>query len=122
MPKPPAASSLWFPVVAPAVWGGHFTVTYIAIALACSEPGAPFAGSARTLVTMFSAVAIAIILWCFGCGAAAHDGRGPWRSYDEDTPEDRRHFMAMTTMLLAGLSLIGSAFVTAAALAPGGCG
>jgi hypothetical protein len=97
-------------------------VTYVAIALACAEPGAPFAGSARTLVTMSSAVAIAIILWCFGCGAAAHDGRGPWRSYDEEAPEDRQHFMAMTTMLLAGLSLIGTAFVTAAALVPGGCG
>lgn len=122
MANPPVASSLWFPVVAPAVWAVHFMVTYVAVALACTEPGAPFTDNARTLVTMISALAIAVILWCFGCGVAAHDGRGPWRSYDDDTPEDRHLFMAMTTMLLAGLSLLGSAFVIAAALAPGACG
>ncbi len=113
---------LWIPIVAPVVWSTHFTACYIWIALACGR----FAGhggfeGARTAVAVMTAAAVVIIAICFGYGLHRHGRRLPDRSNDDGTPEDRTQFMALTTMLLAGLSMAATLYVAVAVIAVGGC-
>lgn len=96
---------LWTPVIAPAIWALHFTACYVTAALWCGR----FAGAALdlyTVVGLYTLVAAVPIVALFVLGFRRHQYQWPSRPHDDDTPEDRRHFMAFTTMLLAGLSLL----------------
>ena len=63
----------------------------------------------------------AAIAWLLVYGFRRHGSRLPDRPNDDGTIEDRSRFMALTTMLLAAMSLIATVFVGAAAVAAGGC-
>jgi len=110
---------LWIPLVAPIVWSTHFTICYIWVAMACGRFGS--FDRARTGVTIATVVAAAAIAACFVYGLNRHGYRLPDLSNDDGTPEDRRRFMALTTMLLALLSLVGTLYVGIAVSAVGGC-
>jgi hypothetical protein len=114
--------SLWTPIVAPIVWAAHFTVCYAWLALACGR-FANIAGfdSARTGVAVLTVIASVVIAGCFAFGFHRHGRRFPDQPNDDGTPEDRTRFMAFTTMLLAGLSLVATLYVGLAALAVGRC-
>lgn len=114
--------SLWVPIIAPVVWSTHFMAVYIWAALACGR----FAGDgrferARVGITILTLVAAAVIAVCFAHGFRRHGYRLPDQPNDEGTPGDRTRFMAFTTMLLAGLSLIGVLFAGIAATAVESC-
>lgn len=111
--------SLWVPIVAPVIWAVHFLACYAWVALACGRLG-DFDQAHRGIIalTVVASVAIAVCLWY---GFHRHDYQLPDRSNDDGTSEDRRQFMAVTTMLLAGLSLIATIFAGAAAVVGGGC-
>lgn len=111
--------SLLTPIVAPVVWAVHFTACYAWAALACGR----FAGfdRARTGIIILTAIATVVIGGCFAFGFHRHGRRFPDRPNDDGTPEDRTRFMAFTTMLLAGLSLVATLYVGLAALAAGRC-
>ncbi|MQA29815.1 MAG: hypothetical protein GEU82_08250 [Luteitalea sp.] len=113
---------LWVPVAAPGIWAVHFTLCYITAALWCGRFG-PATGSSglRVLVGAYTAVAMAGMIACFVHGLRRHGYHLPSRTHDDDTPEDRRHFLAFTTMLLAGLSLVATGFVALAAAVVGEC-
>jgi hypothetical protein len=115
-------SPLWTPVIAPVVWSTHFTICYIWIAVACGRvASAGGVERARTGVAVITAIAVLIIAGCFVHGFRRH-GRGlPDRPNDDGTPEDRTRFMAVTTMLLAGMSFIATLLVGYAVMAIGGC-
>jgi hypothetical protein len=111
---------LWIPILAPAIWALHFMLCYATIVAACGR----FAGGASglpTLIAAYTAAAMAAIGALFVHGWRRHRWQLPADTHDDDTPEDRRHFMAWTTMLLAGLSLVATAFVALAAFLVGGC-
>ena len=113
---------LWMPIVSPVIWAAHFMICYVWVALACGRP--TLRGSiadADTGVAVVTAVASAAIGLCWFYGFHRHARRLPDEPNDDATPGDRTRFMAFTTMLLAGLSLIGTLFVGGAALAMGGC-
>lgn len=113
---------LWMPVVAPIVWSSHFTVCYIVAALGCGRFGPTSGGGdAATLIAGLTAIAVAVIAACFVHGWRRHASRWPAASNDDDSPEDRHRFVAFTTMLLAGLSLLATLFVGVAALLVGPC-
>lgn len=102
------------------IWATHFTACYVWAAMACGR----FAGGfdhARTGITAITIVACIAIAVCLVYGFHRHERRLPTQSNDDGTSEDRRRFMAFTTMLLAALSLIATAFVGGAAIAAGGC-
>jgi hypothetical protein len=118
----PHRESLWRPIVAPVIWALHFTVCYIWISLACGRFSAGGFDGARTGIGMLTALAIAMMAWCFIHGFRRHGRRLPDRSNDDGTPEDRSRFMAFTTMLLAALSIVATVFVGYAVMAMGRCG
>jgi len=106
---------LWVPVAAPVIWGVHFTICYITVALLCGRfSSVGDAGTLRLTIAIYTAIAIVAMVFLFVRGWRRHRSEWPDRPHDEDTPEDRRHFLAFTTMLLAGLSIIGTAFVALA--------
>lgn len=113
---------LWVPVVAPMIWAIHFMACYITAALWCGRfaPASPVGGF-RLMIGAYSVVAMAGIAACFVHGLRRHRFQLPSRPHDDDTPEDRRHFVAFTTTLLAGLSLVATVFVAFAGLAIDGC-
>lgn len=106
---------LWVPVIGPVIWSTHFTVCYIAVALWCGRFAAAFSVTAFHIVMAgTTAIALAAIAACFLHGFRGHRSRLPDRPHDEDTPEDRQHFVAFTTMLLAGLSFIATGYAALA--------
>ena len=102
---------LWMPVVAPLIWSTHFTVCYVAAALSCGRLGAAgSSGGAAALIGGVTVMAVAAITACFVQGWRRHANHLPTESNDDDTPDDRHRFVAFTTMLLAGLSLLATLF------------
>jgi hypothetical protein len=109
---------LWVPVAAPIIWATHFLCCYVAAALWCGR----FASTGGTgglvvLISAFTVIASIAITALFLRGLKRHAHQLPIESNDDDSPEDRRHFLAFTTMLLAGLSLVATLFVGVAAVA-----
>ncbi len=113
---------LWVPVVAPAIWATHFTLCQITAALWCGRLAttAPLA-SLQAILIALTVFAIGGITTCFAYGYRRRSPDLPAGAHDDDTPADRRHFLAFTTMLLAGLSLLATIFVAVGALLAGGC-
>jgi len=112
---------LWIPIVAPSIWAVHFTVCYATVVAECGRFGRDDSTSLLTILGVGTIVAMVAIAALFVHGWRRHRFQLPRETHDDDTPEDRRHFMAWTTMLLAGLSLVATVFVALAALLVGGC-
>lgn len=105
---------LWIPVIAPVVWALHFQVCYALAALSCGR-FASLGQGAHTEIAVVTAAAAVLIVMCFIRGWRRH-GYEAMGANDDDTAVDRQRFVAVTTMLLAGLSLMGTLFVGIAAL------
>lgn len=104
---------VWLPVLAPVIWSTHFMLCYVTVALACGRFAVALSTpTRRALVAAYTAVAVAGMGICLVDGLRRHGYRLPVRTHDDDTPEDRRQFMAFTTVLLASLSLLATAFET----------
>jgi hypothetical protein len=112
---------LWIPIVAPSIWAVHFTLCYGTAVAACGRFGADRSLPLMGLLAVYTIAAMAAIAALFVHGWRRHRYQLPQKTHDDDTPEDRRHFMAWTTMLLAGLSLVATGFVAIAAVLVGGC-
>lgn len=103
---------LWVPVVAPVIWVLHFMICYIAAALWCGRfASATSAADLRAVILVTTIAALIGIAGLFGYGLHRHRYVWPRRPHDDDTPQDRNHFMAFTTMLLSGLSGLATVFV-----------
>lgn len=113
---------LWVPVLAPIIWAVHFTICTVAASLACGRFGdASGLVTPRSVIFVVTVVAIGAMALLFVHGLRRRGAAWPVRPHDADTAEDRRHFMAFTTMLLSGLSIIGTVFVVLAAVLVRGC-
>jgi hypothetical protein len=112
---------LWIPIVAPAIWAVHFMLCYGTVVAACGRFARDGSLPLPGLLAVYTIVALSAIAAMFVHGWRRHRHQLPRATHDDDTPEDRRHFMAWTTMLLAGLSLVATAFVAIAAVLVGGC-
>jgi len=113
---------LWLPVVAPVVWSTHFMLCYTVAALACGRFAEVLpAARVRGVLVVLTAAAVAAMAWCLRDGWRRLGSRWPRRAHDDDHPHDRQHFMAFTTVLLAGLSLLATAFEAAALWAVDRC-
>lgn len=107
-PPPEHRDSLWWLTVGPGIWAVHFLASYATVAVWCAKvAGRDGAlGTARTLVFVYTVVAL------LGIGAVAVRG---WRRHsygtatephDFDTPEDRHRFLGFSSLLLSLLSAI----------------
>jgi hypothetical protein len=115
-----APDSLWVPLLAPILWSTHFTVSYIWAAMACGRFAA-HAASVGVVLFVLTAIALVPLGVLFVRGFRQLGYRLPDQPNDDGTPEDRARFMAYMTMLLAGMSVIGTLFVGIAAISIGGC-
>jgi hypothetical protein len=109
--------SLWVLAASPAIWAAHFMLCYVTAAIWCAKVPNELTplGGVRTVIAVYTLVAlagIALIGW-IGYRAQAYGSEPP--PHDDDTPEDRHRFMGLSTLLLSGLSAIA---VIYAALVP----
>jgi len=95
---------------------------YTVAALACGRFAEVLpAARVRGLLVVLTAAAVTVMVWCLHDGWNRLGSRWPRRAHDDDTPHDRQHFMAFTTVLLASLSLLATAFEAAALWAVDRC-
>ena len=110
--------SLWRLVVSPAIWAGHFLLSYTTAAVWCAKFAGPDGslGGVRVAIAFYTAIAL--------LGIAAN-GWGGWRrhrhgsgitTHDFDTPADRHRFLGFATVLLAALSFVAVVFAAIVAL------
>lgn len=98
--------SLWLLVASPAIWAGHFLLSYISASIWCAKASGGSLANVRMAITAFTALALAgigIIGW-IGRRRHGHGDAPPPR--DDDTPEDRRRFLGFATLLLSALSAV----------------
>ncbi|HUD95410.1 hypothetical protein [Sphingobium sp.] len=100
--------TLWTLIVPPAIWAGHFLFSYLWAAVSCAKVGT-FA-TFPTLFVIGTVVAMALIF--LSGWIAWRQGGVPGRSapHEDGTEADRLRFLAKSTLLLAGLSLVGVLF------------
>ncbi len=108
---------LWMLAAAPAIWAGHFLLSYITAAVWCAKfagrdgPLAPV-HSAIAWYTAFALTAIALVALS---GYKRH-GRGfETDEHETDTPDDRRRFLGFAALLLAGFSAVATIYVAVSA-------
>ena len=113
---------LWIPLVAPILWSLHFTLCYVTVAVWCGRFAGETTVGLRPLIAAYTIVALAGMGALFLLGLRRHRYQLPTRTHDDDTPEDRTHFIAFTTMLLSGLSIVATLYAALAIVLVEGCG
>ena len=100
--------TLWTLIVPPAVWAGHFLFSYIWAAVSCAKVG-EFATFPTLFVigTVLALVAILLSGWIAWVQGRMPGGTAP---HEDSTEIDRLRFLAKSTLLLAGLSVVGVVF------------
>jgi len=114
--------SLWLLTTSPAIWAGHFAVSYMCAALWCGtdpERATSAIGPPTWGILISGFVALAGIVFTGVAGWRRHSHGNDRPPHDRDTPEDRNRFLGVATALLSGLSALATAFVMlSAALVP----
>lgn len=108
----PRPTSLWRLALSPSVWALHFLLCYITAAIYCAKfaEGRDGLVIVRLVITAYTAVAVGVIGTDAFNAARRLRACGKAPPFDQDTPEDRHRFMAFSTLLLAGLSLVATVF------------
>lgn len=109
-------SSLWMLVVPPTVWALHFLFSYVYAAVHCAKSGsAEVIVDIRTGIAAATVVALLLVV-AFGYIAWAQSRiQGDLPPYQDSTDEDRLRFLAVSTLLLAGLSFVAILFTALSA-------
>ena len=103
----------------PTLWAIHFLVCYVGAAIYCAKTGGPMVPiePVRDLVWIATAVALAGIfangVWAYREGRFYEDDAP---GYHDDSLAERRRFLCYATVLLSGLSFVGTIFVAMPAL------
>ena len=104
--------SLWLLVISPIIWSVHFLLCYITAAVWCAKYAGPdkSLGPVRTAICTYTILAVIGIAFVAFRGYRKHSHGTAALPHDDDTPEDRHRFLGFATLLLSGLSLIGTLF------------
>jgi hypothetical protein len=122
-PYPEKSSHLWAIAASPALWAGHFLLSYATAAVWCAK----FAGAsgslapARAAIAAYTVVALAGIALVGWRGAKRHSVGAASVPHDDDSPEDRHRFLGFATLLLSGLSAVATVYSALAAAFIGSC-
>lgn len=115
---PEKNESLWMLTISPALWAGHFLLSYVTAAVWCAK----LAGRDGSLLEVRLAIAVYTALALLGIGITGWVGyrRGDLgcssTPHDLDTPEDRHRFLGFATLLLSCLSAVATLYVALAAV------
>lgn len=115
--------SLWWLVASPTIWAAHFLLCYITAAIWCGMivgPSGPLS-TARTLIVVYTVVALAGIAFVGTVGFRRHRLGASELPHDDDTPEDRHRFLGFSTFLLSGLSAIAVIYAALTVVFIQGC-
>jgi heme/copper-type cytochrome/quinol oxidase subunit 2 len=96
--------TLWTLIVPPTTWAAHFLFSYLWAAISCAK-----VGEFATFPTLFVVgTAIALVVIATSGWIAWRQSRVPGDAppHQDSTDVDRLRFLAVSTMLLAGLSFI----------------
>ena len=109
---------LWLLAVSPAIWSLHFMACYVFAAIWCGMIAGPFGEflTARLVIGVFTAAALAAIAVVGAIGFRRHRLGAAELPHDDDTPEDRHRFIGFSTFLLSGLSAVAVVYTGLAAL------
>lgn len=109
--------TLWALALAPTVWAVHFLFCYVYTAIRCAKGGplenledVRIAIAVATLVGLIIVVASGYVAWA----QSLVEGDPP--PHQESTDEDRLRFLAVATLLLAGLSFVAILFTAIPAM------
>ena len=103
--------SLWTLIVPPTVWAAHFLFSYLWAALNCAK-----VGEFAKFPTLFAAGTVVALLVILSAGWVAWiQSRTPGDDppHEHGTRVDRLRFIAVATLLLAGLSFVAVIFTAA---------
>lgn len=112
---------LWVAVLPLVVWALHMLICYIAAALVCGRADAQAHSALGPVVMLTTVVAVGLITAAF---VRAARRPGAWQATvpEHAGADDRGAFVAFTTMLFAGVSLLGVIWITWSMVLVGGCG
>lgn len=115
-------SSLWAVIAPPLTWALHFLFSYVYAAIHCAKAG-QLAGPGEMRMAVGIATVIALLV-VVGCAYVAWvqsrvDGDPP--PHQDGTDVDRSRFLAVATLLLAGLSFVAIVFTALPAFLIGDC-
>lgn len=103
--------TLWTLIVPPLAWAAHFMFAYVYAAVRCAKSGREaLVGDVRFGIAVATAVALGVVLVSAYVAWAQSRLPGDAPPHDESTHEDRFRFLAVATLLLAGLSFVAIVF------------
>jgi hypothetical protein len=114
-------ASLGILAASPVLWSFHFLACYAFAAAWCGRLGDGSMSTVRLTMAILTVVALAGIAAVGAVGVSWHRAASGPPPHDADTPEDRRGFMGMATLLLSGLSGVGVIYSALAAVFIGTC-
>lgn len=105
------AVTLWKLIVPPLAWAAHFMFAYVYAAVRCAKAGHDaIIGDVRLGIAVATAIALGVVLVSAYVALAQARLPGDPPPHDESTYEDRHRFLAVSTLLLAGLSFVAIVF------------
>lgn len=111
------AVTLWTLIVPPLAWAAHFMFSYVYAAVRCAKAGRfALVGDVRLGIAAATAIALAVVLVSAYVAWAQSRLPGDPPPHDDSTHEDRFRFLAIATLLLAGLSFVAIVFTAIPAL------
>ena len=116
------SSSLWALIAPPTVWAAHFLFSYVYAAIHCAKAGRlDGLGDVRIAIGLATVAALVVVLACAYVAWAQSRVEGDPPPHQESTDEDRKRFLAVATLLLAGLSFVAIVFTALPAFVLGDC-
>jgi hypothetical protein len=103
--------TLWALVAAPTVWALHFLFCYFYAAVQCAKGGrSATLDDVRIVIAVATAVALLLVAVSafFAWSLSRMEGDPP--PHQDSTDEDRVRFLAVATLMLAGLSFVAIVF------------
>lgn len=104
--------TLWTLIAAPTIWGWHFLLVYVPVAIRCAPNADVFEpiGATRLVTGIVTLVSMVLIALIFRRALREWRSHGGGVQHRMDTAQDREHFLEFSTLLLAALSFVGVIF------------
>ena len=114
--------SLWALIAPPTTWALHFLFSYVYAAIHCAKAGRlADTGDMPVGIGIATAIALLIVLACAYVAWVHSRVEGDPPPHQDSTDVDRSRFLAVATLLLAGLSFVAIAFTALPAFLIGDC-
>jgi hypothetical protein len=113
---------LWWVAAPPAIWAGHFLLSYATAAIWCAKlsQGGSLSG-ARVAIFVYTGVALCLVAGVAYRGLRQYQRGAGSGEANTDSPEARHHFLGFTLLSLSALSALAIVYEALAAVFIGSC-